>query len=104
MRDEGTGGWGPALQERPITVKQKAADPGPGPVSRPILVRVRTRRDMQRRIFLLVGLLACLQIVIDSLEPFLGRYVMLFVRLMGALAAAGRAVLFEMYKIRREPS
>lgn len=71
-------------------------------VASPVVVRVRTRREAQRRVFLLVGMLAALQLFIDAVAPFLSQYVILAVRLTGALVAAVGTVLFEMYKAKRD--
>lgn len=68
-----------------------------------ILVRIQTRREAQRRIFALVGSLAALQILLDSMYPFLGRVWMLGIRILGASVAATGAILFEMHKVRRPP-
>lgn len=38
------------------------------------------------------------------MEPFLGRKAMAALRILAAAVAAGGAVAFEMYKVRREPS
>lgn len=73
-------------------------------MTRPVIIRVQTRRDAQRRFFLLVGMLAAMQLIVDAMEPFLGKYPMLGVRLTGAMVAGIGAVLFEMYKVKRHPS
>ena len=70
-------------------------------MARGAVVRVRTRRDVERWLFALVGLVAAVQILLTAVEPFLGRSALLFIRLMGAAFVAAGSIIFEKYKARR---
>lgn len=91
------------LPKTPLPKREDLAG-STGLVDQRLIVQIPTRRDVQRRVFILVGSLAAMQLVLDAIDPFFGRWTMFVLRLSGAALAAGGAVLFEMYKVRREPS